>query len=227
MSVVGVGLALRGVSHRYGPRLPAVLRDVTLAVEPDVSLALMGPSGSGKTTLLCILGLLLAPSDGDLWFDGQRLSLHGRERTRLRRECFGWVFQSVNVLPHRTALDNAALGLLARGVGIDEARQAAAEALNAVAIGPLATRPVHALSGGELQRVCIARALAARPRFILADEPTGQLDRANTKGVIEALVQNRPAGTSVVIATHDPLVASHCDRIIQMVDGTPALGHVP
>lgn len=215
----GVGLELRDISHRYGAGRPEVLRGVSLTLEPGESVALMGPSGSGKTTLLTVLGLLVTPSSGELVLDGRSLRGRGFQLARLRAELFGWVFQSVNVLGRRTALDNASLGLLARGAPLAEARRAAAEALEAVGVGAYAERPVHTLSGGELQRVCIARALAARPRFILADEPTGQLDRANTEGVIEALVNNRPPGTSVVIATHDPLVASHCDRVVRLVDG--------
>jgi len=212
-------LELRHISHRYRPGAAAVLRDVSLRIEPGVSVALMGPSGSGKTTLLTILGLLLAPSEGEVVLDGEPLSRQGRALAGLRARLFGWVFQSVNVLPRRSALDNAALGQLARGASVADARAAGASALAAVGLARVAEQPVHTLSGGELQRVCIARALAARPRFILADEPTGQLDRANTEGVIEALVNNRPEGTSIVIATHDPLVATHCDRVIRLADG--------
>lgn len=220
-------LELCGISHRYHASGPPVLRDVSLRIEPGVSVALMGPSGSGKTTLLMILGLLLAPSDGQVVLDGQPLPRHGRGLAGLRAELFGWVFQSVNVLPRRSALDNASLGLLTRGATVAQARIAGAEALASVGLGSAHEQPVHTLSGGELQRVCIARALAARPRFILADEPTGQLDRANTEGVIEALVSNRPDGTSIVIATHDPLVASHCDRVLRLVDGAAAAERSP
>ncbi len=214
-------LELRGVSHRYGERLPAVLRNVSLRVEPGASIALMGPSGSGKTTLLSVMGLLLAPEQGQVLLDGRVVSQRGGEVARLRARMFGWVFQTVNVLAHRTAIDNAALGRLARGDSPAEAQRAGAAALEAVGVGSLAQQPAHTLSGGELQRVCIARALAAAPRFILADEPTAQLDRANAEGVIAALVNNRPAGSAVVVATHDPLVAAHCDRVLRLVDGAP------
>jgi putative ABC transport system ATP-binding protein len=217
-------LELRNVSHRYGDRLPPVLMDVSLSVRPGVSMALMGPSGSGKTTLLTILGLLLEPSEGEVLLDGRPLPRRGGRLSRLRAEAYGWVFQTVNVLPRRTAVDNAALGLLARGVAVSEAHAQAAVALAKVGIGGLAEQPVSTLSGGELQRVCIARAIAARPRFILADEPTGQLDRANTEGVVEALVGSRPPGTSVVIATHDPAVASRCEVVVQLLDGVAREG---
>ncbi|MBI5949280.1 MAG: ATP-binding cassette domain-containing protein [Chloroflexi bacterium] len=216
---VAQGLELREIWHRYGSHSPPVLRGVSMRVEPGESIALMGPSGSGKTTLLTVLGLLVEPTGGEVRLDGRVLPKKGAELARLRAAEFGWVFQSVNVLPRRSALDNAALGLLARGTASADAKRAAEGALEAVGIGSLARQPVHTLSGGELQRVCIARVLAARPRFILADEPTGQLDGANTEGVIAALVNNRPLGTSVVIATHDPLVAGHCDRVLRLVDG--------
>jgi ABC-type lipoprotein export system ATPase subunit len=177
----------------------------------------MGPSGSGKTTLLGILGLLFTPSQGGVLLDGAPVS--HRRRTALRASAFAWVFQGANVVSHRSALDNAALGLLARGARVREAEEAARAALDAVGIGQLAGKAANTLSGGELQRVCVARAIAARPRFILADEPTGQLDHANTEGVIQALIGNRPDGAAVVIATHDPEVAAHCDRIVRLRDG--------
>ena len=224
---LGGALEIRGAWHRYGARRPWVLRDVTLAIEPGEAVALMGPSGSGKTTLLSILGLLAAPSEGAVLLDGRPLPRRGRGVAHFRAQLFAWVFQTVNVLPHRTAIDNAALGLLARGTGLREAREAASAALERVAMGALGGQAVHTLSGGELQRVCIARALAARPRFILADEPTAQLDRANALAVVEALAGNRPAGTAIVLATHDPLVASSCDRVIRLVDGAPAAEGAP
>lgn len=212
-----MSLAVAGVTHRYGRGAPPVLRDISFGLEAEVSIALMGPSGSGKTTLLGILGLLFAPWEGSVLLDGRAVS--GREATQLRASSFGWVFQGTNALPRRSALENAALGLLARGFGGAEARRRAAAALDAVGLGALAAKPANTLSGGELQRVCIARVLASAPRFILADEPTGQLDGATTVGVVEALVANRPAGTSIIIATHDPEVAGRCDRIVRLRDG--------
>jgi ABC-type lipoprotein export system ATPase subunit len=214
-----VPLELKAVSHRYGRDRAPVLRDLSLAIADDDVVALMGPSGSGKTTLLSILGLLTAPAAGTVALDGRPVPRRGAALARVRASTFAWIFQTVNVLGRRTALDNAALGLLARGEERARAERRAAAALAAVGLADHATRPVQALSGGELQRVCIARAIASAPRFILADEPTAQLDRRSADTVIEALVANRPRGTAVVIATHDPEVASRCSRVLRLRDG--------
>jgi ABC-type lipoprotein export system ATPase subunit len=207
-------LDLSDVSHGYGQR--KVLDGVSLHIEDDDVLAVMGPSGSGKTTLLTILGLLTAPTNGQVLLDGDPLGRRGLNR--LRATAFAWIFQTVNVLGRRTALDNAALGLLARGECTAEAARRARAALTAVGLQEMAMVPAHTLSGGELQRVCIARAIAAAPRFILADEPTAQLDRASAETVVSALVDNRPPGTGVIIATHDPEIALRCGRILRLRD---------
>jgi ABC-type lipoprotein export system ATPase subunit len=212
-------LAVRDVTHRYSESSPAVLSGVTLRIEAGETVALMGPSGSGKTTLLTILGLLITPSEGTVELDGAGVPRGGPSLARIRAERFGWVFQTANALPRRTALDNAALGLLVRGETRAGAREKAAAALDAVGVAGLAQKEARQLSGGELQRVCIARALAARPSFILADEPTGQLDHATTLDVTAALLRNRPEGTAVILATHDAEVARQCDRLIRVIDG--------
>jgi ABC-type lipoprotein export system ATPase subunit len=186
--------------------------------------AVVGPSGSGKTTLLAIAGLLTRPSEGEVLIDGAPIAT-GRTadvRTRL----FAWVFQTVNVLSARTVQDNAMLGLLARGVAEGEAREEASAALSMVGLGDLRGRTANSLSGGELQRLCIARAIAARPRFLLADEPTGQLDRATTERVTRALIEGRPAGTTLLVVTHDARVASQCDLTLALQDGQLSIGGV-
>ncbi|MGE0598904.1 MAG: ABC transporter ATP-binding protein [Dehalococcoidia bacterium] len=213
-------LTLRNVSHRYRSDLPWVVRDVDIEVGDGESVALMGPSGSGKTTLLSILGLLTQPAEGEVLLDGAHIG--GRAANDLRTTQFSWVFQTANALLRRTALENAALQLLARGSRPEVARRTAIVELDRVGVGHLAQRPARLLSGGELQRVCIARALAAAPRWILADEPTGQLDHATTLEVSQALIEQRPIGTAVIIATHDPEVAARCERTIRVVDGTVA-----
>lgn len=210
-------LTLRGVSHRYRSDLPWVVRGVDIEVDDGESVALMGPSGSGKTTLLSILGLLTLPAEGEVLLDGKLV--RSSSAGELRTTQFSWVFQTANALLRRTALDNAALQLLARGARPEDARRSAIVELDRVGVGHLAQRPARLLSGGELQRVCIARALAAAPRWILADEPTGQLDHATTLEVSRALIEQRPIGTAVIIATHDPEVAARCGRTIRVMDG--------
>jgi ABC-type lipoprotein export system ATPase subunit len=215
-------LELRTVTHSYGPSSPPVLRGLSFVFPEDCSLAVVGPSGSGKTTLLAIGGLLTAPSEGEVLIDGEAVSRGqaGDLRTRL----FGWVFQTVNVLSGRSVEDNAMLSLLARGTGEDEAREAAKGALETVGLGEFGERRANSLSGGELQRLCIARAVAARPRFLLADEPTGQLDGATTARVTRALIEGRPKGTTLLMVTHDPRVAAQCDLTLALQDGQLTIG---
>ncbi|GMV84690.1 MAG: macrolide ABC transporter ATP-binding protein [Dehalococcoidia bacterium] len=215
-------LRLRGVSHRYGPSMPWVVRGIDLEIGDGELVALMGPSGSGKTTLLSILGLLTRPAEGEVLLDGEPVP--GRMAAERRTTEFAWVFQTANALLRRTALENASLQLLARGAARQSAHAVAAAELERVGVGHLAARPARLLSGGELQRVCIARALAAAPRWILADEPTGQLDHATTLEVSAALMAGRPIGTGVIIATHDPEVAHRCGRVIRLVDGAVVAG---
>ena len=221
-----MSLALRAVSHRYSEAQSWVLRDVSLEIEPGSTLAIAGPSGSGKTTLLSILGLLLSPAEGAVVLDGQPVGSSRGALSSLRSEAFGWVFQTVNVLSRRSARENAALACLARGMTRADADSRAVAALESVGLGAMTERPANTLSGGELQRLCIARAIAARSRFLLADEPTGQLDRSTSDEVIGALLRSRPAETALVLVTHDPQVAARCDSIVTIVDGrvVPAEG---
>lgn len=212
------GLHVRDVSHRYG-KGPLVLDHVDIFVATGEAVALMGPSGSGKTTLLSIMGLLTRPVSGSVAVDGVPLARRGRRLDAARGELFSWVFQTVNVLGQRTATDNAALGLLARGMPRSRATEQADTALSAVGLAGRNRAVVSELSGGELQRVCIARAMAAMPRLVLADEPTGQLDHATSELVVDALWEARYSDTALVIATHDPMVAKRCDRVIRLVDG--------
>jgi len=198
---------------------PLVLDNVDMFVASGEAVALMGPSGSGKTTLLSIMGLLTRPVSGFVAVDGSRLPQRGWRLDAARAELFSWIFQTVNVLGQRTATDNAALGLVARGVPRSRAAQQANTALAAVGLAGRNRDEVAKLSGGELQRVCIARAMAAVPRFVLADEPTGQLDHATSELVVNALWEARHSDTALVIATHDPMVAQRCDRVIGLVGG--------
>ncbi len=206
-------LSLTGVTHRYGDQ-PPVLIGIDLEVGADETVAIVGASGSGKTTLLSILGGLLRPTEGDVLLDGM---LVGREE--LPPGSLSWVFQTINLLGRRTALENVALGLHAVGFAPGEVSVAATAMLEAVGLGGMEEQVAMRLSGGQAQRVGIARALVGRPRYVLADEPTGQLDRSTSEIVAEVLFSARPAGTTVVAATHDPLIAGRCRRTYTIVDG--------
>ncbi len=212
-----MSLEVRNVSQNFHDHV--VLDDVSVEIEAGQTVALTGPSGSGKTTLLSILGLLLNPAKGLVHIDGRAVSHSNRRRDRLRAGRIAWIFQTVNVLGHRTALDNVALGLLAQGIGRFEAETKAIGALTAVGLGDKARQPTRDLSGGEVQRVCGARAIAGSPGYLLADEPTGQLDRAATELVIDSLLAARGADTAIVIATHDPQVARRCERVLVLGEG--------
>lgn len=219
-----MGLEIWKVTHNYSRIGAPVLRDLSFVFPKDCSVAVVGPSGSGKTTLLAIAGLLTAPSQGEVRIDGEPV---GRgQAAELRTRLFGWVFQTVNVLSGRSVEDNAMLSLLARGKARNEARQAAQQALETVGLGALGERRASSLSGGELQRLCIARALATKPRFLLADEPTGQLDRSTTEQVTQALIEGRPRGTTLVMVTHDLLVSAQCDLILTLQDGQLSIGGI-
>ncbi|HLV91398.1 MAG TPA: ABC transporter ATP-binding protein [Acidimicrobiia bacterium] len=214
-----MSLSLRDVSMRYGSG-PWVLDGVDFDVDDGETVAVMGPSGSGKTTLISILGLLMAPASGSVLIDSIEAPVSEADRHRLRSVAFGWVFQTVNVLGRRSAIDNVAIPLLASGSSRDSAELAAVGALARVGLADRAADEVRDLSGGELQRVCIARALAHRPRFLLADEPTGQLDHATSVRVLDALQDLvTDSGSGMVIVTHDPQVAEICDRTVALVDG--------
>lgn len=189
-----------------------VLSDAHLAVEEGESVAVLGPSGSGKSTLLSVLGGLLAPTRGSAHVQRPDGAV-----VRLRDAC-AWVLQTVNVLPERSALDNVAVAGMACGLSRREALGDARGRLSAVGLQDRAGDPARQLSGGEVQRVVIARALASRRPFILADEPTGQLDRSTSDIVLDALFTST-GGAGVVVVTHDPAVAERCGRLVRLDDG--------
>ncbi len=196
------------ITHRYG-NLPAVLSEVSFTYPRDNGiLALVGPSGSGKTTMLGIIGGLIEPSDGGRISAGEA----GEQMTPT------WVFQTPNILPHRTAVENAALGALAAGKRWTAAVRAADAALEAYGLTHAANSKARSLSGGEIQRLVLARAELFGTRWLLADEPTGQLDRANTVMVAAALRKVADAGTTVIVATHDPDVEAAADAVVHLKD---------
>lgn len=190
-----------------------MIRDLSLTIEDGESVALMGPSGSGKSTALQLIGGLLRPTRGDIQY--LRSCEVVRDAPRI-----GWVFQTNNVLSRRSAADNAALGLLAGGMSHAPARERAYRMLQAMGISHLADRALKTLSGGEVQRVCIARALAPAPDLVLADEPTGQLDSATTSSVVRALFDHLPPKSSLIVATHDVEVAQKCGQVFILRDGS-------
>ena len=204
---------------RYG-RCEA-LRGASAEVREGEVVAVMGPSGSGKSTLLqCLAGVVL-PDAGTVTFDGRRVSaLSDGERSRLRRESFGFVFQFGQLVPELSALDNVALPLMLGRRSRRAARREACQWLGRLDASDLAARRPGELSGGEGQRVAIARALVHRPRVVFADEPTGSLDSLAGEAILELLTRlAADAGTAVLVVTHDPRVAAYADRDIAMRDG--------
>jgi putative ABC transport system ATP-binding protein len=205
--------------YSIGARQVQVLRDVSLRIAAGSRVAIAGPSGSGKTSLLLLLSGLERPAAGRIRIAGTDLaSLDSDGLADLRRERIGIVFQSFHLLPSLSALDNAALPL--QMAGASGARDAAAEMLRRVGLGERMHHKPSQLSGGEQQRVAIARALVHRPRLLLADEPTGNLDD-QTAGAVRELIfsLNRELGTTLVLVTHDLDFAARCDRVLRLHDG--------
>ena len=199
----------------------AALRGASVAVSPGEIFAIMGPSGSGKSTLLHCLAGIFTPDRGEVWFDGQRLDTLGEaERTRLRRAAFGFVFQFGQLVPELTAADNVALPLLLNRVRRRAAYKTADAWLDRLGIGDKGHNRTGELSGGEAQRVAVARALALAPKVIFADEPTGSLDSLTGEKVMDLLTGlARQAGTTVVLVTHDVRVAAYAERVVMVRDG--------
>ncbi len=216
-------IQLKNVVKRYeGKRTVHALRGVSFEIQQGEMVATMGPSGCGKSTLLNIIGGLDRPSEGSVLIDGTELSsLDDNALTRLRREKIGFIFQFFNLLPTLTAIENVALPLHLAGKG---RKYSAARAHDLLEIVGLADRHDHLpdeLSGGEQQRVAMARALALSPPLILADEPTGNLDSESGRQVLELFKKLQAQfKTTVLMVTHDSTAASFCDRVIRMQDGT-------
>jgi putative ABC transport system ATP-binding protein len=208
----------RGLHKSFGPT-PA-LRGVDVSVHAGEVLAVMGPSGAGKSTLLHCLAGVLTPDSGEVIFDGQRIDrLPDRQRSRLRRASFGFVFQFGQLVPELPVVENIALPLLLAGRG-RRAMSAAEAWLPRLGLGGLGHRLPGELSGGQGQRVAIARALIAEPRLVFADEPTGSLDSVAGDQVMELLVTAaKEEHTSVILVTHEPRVAAYADRQITVRDG--------
>jgi len=216
-------VVLRNVSKHYGDKVNTVLalKMVNLKLKRGTISAVMGPSGSGKSTLINMIGSLDVPTDGEVIIDGSKLeNMAARELTRYRREKVGFVFQTFNLLPNLTALENVELPMEFLGKSKEERQERAERLLKAVKMERRTTHLPGDLSGGEKQRVAIARALANKPSIILADEPTGNLDSKSGKAIIELLKGlARSRNKTLIIVTHDQKIAEMTDRIIIIEDG--------
>ena len=217
--MTGSVVEARGVAKHFGAT--AALRGADIEVGEGEVVALMGPSGSGKSTLLHCLAGILRPDAGEVLFSGRRLEgLTEDERSRLRRSEMGFVFQFGQLVPELDAVENVALPLLLDGVGRKAATTRAAELLGRLGVGEVADRQPGDMSGGQAQRVAVARALVTRPSVVFADEPTGALDSLAGEAVMELLVgAAREEGTTVVLVTHEPRVAAYACREVIIRDG--------
>ncbi len=210
-------LTVNDLSFSYDRDRP-LLHGIDMGLRAGDSIAIVGPSGSGKSTLLALLGLLLSPDTGTLSLDNCHVPARGALRDRIRREKTAWVFQEAHLLGQRPVIENVALPGLARGQGARESVEVARAMLTAVGMTDHEQAAVDTLSGGEAQRVCVARALCQRPCLVLADEPTGHLDRNNTELVIRCLVE-ATRDSVLYVATHDTWVADQCAQAFELVNG--------
>jgi putative ABC transport system ATP-binding protein len=216
-------IGLEGITKVYqmGEVEVHALRGVSLEVQAGEILTIMGPSGSGKSTLMNIIGCLDQPTAGTYCLEGDDVShLHDDQLADIRNRRIGFVFQTFNLLARTTALQNVMLPLIYAGTGRQERQEKATQALESVGLGHRLNHLPTELSGGQQQRVAIARALVNSPSIILADEPTGNLDSKSGAEVVAVLQElNRERGMTVVLVTHDPVIAQHTERIIHLYDG--------
>ena len=215
-------LNLQNIDKNYGkePLFVPVLKDVSLEVAQGDYIAIMGPSGSGKTTLMNIIGCLDRASEGTYLFEEEDISeMNDDALSDLRLNKIGFVFQNFNLLNSQTAQENVALPLIYAGINKEERNLRANVALSKVGLADRTTFKPNQLSGGQKQRVAIARAIINNPKILLADEPTGALDQASGKQVMELFKALNDEGVTIIMITHDANVASHAKKILHIIDG--------
>ncbi len=215
-------LKLRGITRDFklGSQTVHVLKGIDLDIFKNQYVALMGPSGSGKSTLMNLLGCLDTPTSGSYELNGNDVSRMGdNELAEIRNHEIGFVFQTFNLLPRSTALENVALPLIYAGLGKEEREARAVEVLTQVGLADRMDHRPNQLSGGQRQRVAVARALVNNPALILADEPTGNLDSKTSLEIMKLFDDIQAAGNTVVLVTHEEDIAQHAKRVIRLVDG--------
>ena len=218
-------IEVRGLQKQYqmGAETVRALRGVELVIERNEYVAIMGPSGSGKSTFMNLIGCLDSPTAGEYVLNGQRVAgMKDDDLARIRNREIGFVFQTFNLLPRSTALENVELPLVYAGVGKAERRARATEALRSVELADRLDHRPNELSGGQRQRVAIARALVTSPSIILADEPTGNLDSRTSEEIMSLFQRLHGEGQTIIMVTHEPDIAAHADRVVTLKDGVIA-----
>jgi putative ABC transport system ATP-binding protein len=218
-------IRFRAVARRYhmGDQVVNALDGVDLDIGRNGYVAIVGASGSGKSTLMNIIGCLDRPTEGEYWLAGDNVGeMSEAELARVRNREIGFVFQSFNLLPRANALKNVMQPLVYRGIPHRERERIAAEALARVGLGDRVNHLPNQLSGGQRQRVAISRALVGEPAILLADEPTGNLDSATTRDIMALFDQLHAGGQTIIMVTHEPDIAAHCQRVVRLEDGKVA-----
>jgi putative ABC transport system ATP-binding protein len=206
--------------YQLGAELVRALQGVDLVINRNEYVAIMGPSGSGKSTLMNLIGCLDTPTSGEYVLNGQPVSgLDDDQLARIRNREIGFVFQTFNLLPRSTALENVELPLVYAGVPRGERRERAARSLQDVELGDRLHHRPNELSGGQRQRVAVARALVTRPSILLADEPTGNLDSRTSEEIMTLFGRLHAEGQTVIMVTHEPDIAAHAERVVVLRDG--------
>jgi putative ABC transport system ATP-binding protein len=206
--------------YKMGDEYIYALRGLTVGVKKNEYVAIMGPSGSGKSTLMNLIGCLDSPTTGNYFFNGSNVAgLDDDDLAEIRNREIGFVFQTFNLLPRSDSLHNVELPLIYAGVGKDERRERAFQALQQVGLSDRAGHKPNELSGGQRQRVAVARALVTRPSIILADEPTGNLDSKTGEDIMRLFRELRDQGNTLIVVTHEEDIARHAERIVRIKDG--------